>query len=330
MDESLVRETLHRIRGAGIPLAGTASAEVPETHRRHFDAFLARGFGDGLPYLGRTAAWRSSLREWLPWARGLFVAALPYNTRKDFSAHWIRKGRAWISRYAWGRDYHRVLVSRLRPAARHLESLGFRARICVDSAPLLERAYAVKAGLGFIGKNGCLVHPEWGSYLFLAEIVTDLPLSDSGPAPSVCWGCERCLRACPSQAFNGPYVLDPRKCLSTWTIEHRGPFSAEVPRLKGHLFGCDRCQEVCPFNLTAPLAFEPDLQPRTGWFAPTPESVLGLSTADWEKRSVGSPLRRAGLEGLRRNAERILQERRQAPAHPTGEATVGRGSGPTP
>lgn len=314
MDGELVRGTLERIRGAGIPLAGTASPELPAPDREHWEAFLGRGMGEGLPYLGRTAAWRASLTQWLPWARGLFVAGLPYNTRRDFSAHWIRRGRAWVSRYAWGRDYHRLLVSRLRPAARHLESYGFRARICVDSAPLLERAYAVKAGLGFIGKNGCLVHPEWGSYLFLGEVVTDLPLEDSGPAPSVCWGCERCLRSCPAQAFAGPYVLDPRRCLSAWTIEHRGPFTGETPRLKGHLFGCDRCQEVCPFNLEAPLASEPELEPRPGWFAPPPEAVLLLSPAEWERRSTGSPLRRAGLAGLRRNAQRILGERPPAAA----------------
>lgn len=312
MDEAVVRGTLDRIRTAGIPLAGTASPDLPEADRLHLAAFLARGLGDGLSYLGRTAPWRAALREWLPWARGLFVAALPYNTRRDFSAHWIRRGRTWVSRYAWGRDYHRVLVARLRPAARFLEARGFKARICVDSAPLLERAYAVKAGLGFIGKNGCLVHAEWGSYLFLAEIVTDLPLEDSGPAPSVCWGCERCLRSCPAQAFAEPYVLDPRRCLSAWTIEHRGPFPGEAPRLKGHLFGCDRCQEVCPFNLEAPLAPEPELEPRPGWFAPAPEGVLALSPAEWERRSTGSPLRRAGLAGLRRNAGRILWERATA------------------
>jgi epoxyqueuosine reductase len=312
MDGAVVRGTLERIRMAGIPLAGTASPDLPAADRERLAAFLARGLGDGLPYLGRTASWRAALQEWLPWARGLFVAALPYNTRRDFSAHWIRRGRTWVSRYAWGRDYHRLLVARLRPAARFLEARGFKARICVDSAPILERAYAVKAGLGFIGKNGCLVHAEWGSYLFLAEIVTDLPLEDSGPPPGVCWGCERCLRSCPAQAFAEPHVLDPRRCLSTWTIEHRGPFPGETPRLKGHLFGCDRCQEVCPFNLEAPLASDPELEPRPGWFAPAPEAVLALSPAEWERRSTGSPLRRAGLSGLHRNAGRILWERRTA------------------
>jgi len=307
--EGLIREVLTTLRSSRLPLAGTATPDLPDRDREALHRWVSEGRYSGMGYMARTAAWRASLPEWLPWARGLFVAALPYNTSKAFSAHAIRKGGAWVSRYAWGRDYHRVMVSRLRPAARLLESRGFRTRICVDSAPLLERAYGVKAGLGFVGKNGCLIHPDWGSYLFLGEIVTDLPTKDTGALPDVCWGCERCMRACPAGAFAAPYVLDARRCLSYWTIEHRGAFPREAPRLKGHLFGCDRCQEVCPFNLEAPLAEEPEFLPNQGLLAPPPGEVLGFDRSEWEARSAGSALRRAGFEGLRRNAARILEER---------------------
>ncbi|MEW6759020.1 MAG: tRNA epoxyqueuosine(34) reductase QueG, partial [Acidobacteriota bacterium] len=287
------------MKSSRLPLVGTASPDVGDRDREALGRWVSEGRFLGMDYMARTAAWRASLLQWIPWVRGLFVAALPYNTCKTFSAHAIRKGGAWVSRYAWGRDYHRVMVSRLRPASRLLESRGFRARICVDSAPLLERAFGVKAGLGFVGKNGCLTHPQWGSYLFLGEIVTDLPTKDTGAVADVCWGCERCMRACPAGAFAAPYVLDARRCLSYWTVEHRGAFPKEAPRLKGHLFGCDRCQEVCPFNLEAPLAEEPEFRPRKGFQAPSPDEILGFGLREWEDRASGSALRRAGIEGLR-------------------------------
>jgi epoxyqueuosine reductase len=317
----LADQVMACLNAGGLPLAGRASPDLPERDRQALALWLSEGRASGMEYMVRTGNLRASLSDWIPWARGLFVAALPYNTSRAFSAHSIRRGGAWISRYAWGRDYHRVMVSRLRPAARLLESRGFRARICVDSAPLLERAYAVKAGLGFVGKNGCLTHPQRGSYLFLGEIVTDLPLVDEGPVPDVCWGCERCMRACPAGAFAAPYVLDARRCLSYWTVEHRGPFPAGAPRLKGHLFGCDRCQEVCPFNLEAPLAEEADFRPREGCMAPGPADVLGRSREGWETLTSGSALRRTGFEGIRRNASRLIEERSRIPVSTGPEQT---------
>ncbi len=240
----------------GFPLVGTCSATVDPDQGEALGRWIAEGLHGPLGYMARWRVVREDPRRLEPWIRGAFCVALPYNTRADFSARAISGGRAWVSRYAWGRDYHKVLRAKLRPAARLLEASGCKARICVDTAPVLERALAARAGLGFIGKNGLLIHPRLGSYLFLGEILTDLELPDGEPVPDGCGDCVLCMRGCPASALLAPRILDASRCLSTWTIEHRGPFPPEVPPLKGHLFGCDRCQEVCPYNSEAPLCEE--------------------------------------------------------------------------
>lgn len=308
-DEALVEKVLDSLRASGLTLAGTCSAEVPAADRSALAAWNARGLGGPLGYMPRTERLRIAPGEWLPWVRGAFCAAMAYNTRRDMSASTIAGGRAWVSRYAWGRDYHKVLRARMGPAARLLRAAGFRARVCVDTAPVLERALAAKAGLGFVGKNGLLIHPHLGSYLFLGEILTDLPLGDGERVPDGCGECRLCLRGCPTGALTAPGVLDARLCLSTWTIEHRGPFPREAPALHGHLFGCDRCQEVCPYNRRAPLSGEAEFQPREPWFAPEPGAVAAMGAEEWDRATTGSAVRRAGHGGLRRNALRILEER---------------------
>ena len=154
-----------------------------------------------------------------------------------------------------------------------------------------------------------MIHPTYGSYLFLGEILTDLPLEvGQGEIPDGCGGCTLCLKECPTAAFVAPRVLDAGRCISTWTVEVRGELPPSAPRLHGHLFGCDRCQEVCPYNREAPLSAEPDFQPRPEWFAPAPAAVLALTGPELEARLSGSGLRRAGEAGLRRSALRILEE----------------------
>jgi epoxyqueuosine reductase len=310
MDEHALRSSvLAALHSAGFPLAGMCSARLSEDEGSHLQEFLRLGLHGSLGYLGRTPSLRASPSALFPWARGVFCVAMPYNTSMALSAAAIGEGRCWVSRYAWGRDYHKVLRARLRPAARLLGDAGVRARICVDSAPLLERALAVRAGLGFIGKNGCLIHPELGSYLFLGEIVTDLELAGGDSVEDGCGSCSLCLRGCPAGAFAGPRLLDARRCLSTWTIEWRGEFPPEAPALGGHLFGCDRCQEVCPHNRHLPLSEESEFRAREGWFAPDPQSAAAMTEGEWDARTCGSALRRARHDGLVRNARRILEER---------------------
>ena len=305
-------DILALLREKGLPLAGTCSGRVDPVHAEALERWLERGLQGPLAYMSRWREQRADPSRLEPWVKGVFVAALPYHTRRDASARAIASGRGWISRYAWGRDYHRVLRARLAPAVRALEDGGFKARACVDTAPLLERHFAWKAGLGFIGKNGMLIHPEFGSYVFLGAILTDMALEDGPALPDGCGECSACLVRCPAGALVAPRLLDAGRCLSTWTIEARGPFPEDVPGLKGHLFGCDRCQEVCPFNAAAPLAAEPDFEPREGWFAPVPAEVAALSEAEWDRRTTGMALRRARRDGLVRNARRVLEEQHRA------------------
>lgn len=294
---------LHR---EGFALRGTASIATTKEDAAAYRSFLAAGYDGPLKYLRRSHDARLDPRALIPWARGAFCAAIPYNSSRDTSAAHIELGRAWVSRYAWGRDYHKVVRKKLKAAATLLLEAGFQTRICCDSFPILERALARRAGLGFIGKNGLLIHPQFGSYLFLGEILTDLELPSGQIVADGCGGCSKCIKACPVKAFAAPRILDAGKCISTWTIEHQGPFPPEAPPLHGHLFGCDRCQEVCPYNRKAPLSNEPDFLPRPEWFAPNSITLLKLSDAELEPRLNGSPLKRAGVEGLRRNAARIL------------------------
>ena len=309
MEDGLVRQARASLEAGGFPLTGTASARLPDQDLGALHRWLAQGLQGPLGYMARTGGLREDPKALEPWVRGLFCAAMPYNTSRALSAGAIASGRAWVSRYAWGRDYHKVLRSRLRPAAEILRAQGLRARICVDSAPLLERAFAAKAGLGFIGKNGLLIHPVWGSYLFLGEILTDLELPDSEPVPDGCGDCALCLKGCPPGALTAPRVLDAGRCLSTWTIEHRGLFPEEAPPLHGHIFGCDRCQEVCPHNRRAPLSEEADFHPRPHWFAPDPAAVASMDEARWDEATSGTALRRARQDGLVRNAARLLEEK---------------------
>jgi len=305
----LAEAVLNFLREGGFPLVGTCSAQGEPLHETALATWLARGLQGPLRYMERHSGTRADPVRLEPWVRGAFCVALPYNSRRDLSAQAISRGAAWVSRYAWGRDYHRVMRARLRPAAAMLRERGMRARVCVDTAPVLERAMAARAGLGFIGKNGLLIHPQLGSYLFLGEILCDMELPDGSAVPDGCGSCSLCLRGCPTGAFAGPRVLDAGRCISTWTIEHRGAFPPGAPDLQGHLFGCDRCQEVCPINRGAPLCEEREFLPREGWFAPDPRRIACMGQAEWDRETAGSAIRRARYDGLRRNARQIQDER---------------------
>ena len=310
MDRAALTEKVRAcLRGEGFPLVGICSPVVDPAHAEALARWLEGGFQGPLAYMARHADVRADPRRIESWAMGLFMVALPYNTRRGLSAHAISSGKSWVSRYAWGRGYHSVLRARMRPAARVLEAAGLKARICVDTVPLLERHFAWKAGLGFIGKNGLLIHPGFGSYLFLGAILTDMELEDATPLPDGCGDCALCMKGCPTGAFVAPRVLNAGRCLSTWTIEFRGAFPMEAPPLVGHLFGCDRCQEVCPYNRRAPLSKEADFEPRGNWFAPAPAAIAAMTAEEWDGATRGIAVRRARYDGLLRNARGILQER---------------------
>jgi epoxyqueuosine reductase len=211
-----------------------------------------------------------------------------------------------IARYAAGPDYHgslRKSAIRVAEAARRRLAESFRWRVCVDSTPLAERSFAATAGLGWIGKNGCLIDRELGSWLLLAEIVTDLDLPPDDPVAELCGSCVRCLESCPTDAFLGPGLLDAARCLAYWTIESRGAIPHDVKAALGHrVFGCDVCQEVCPWNHPAHPRPASREEREEGPSLPTRAEWLAMGKGEWRRRFGSSALNRAGRRGVQRNA----------------------------
>jgi len=271
-----------RARELGFDLCGVVSAgKFPELE--HTEEWLARGFAGEMKYLSDPR--RCSPEGALPGIRGVIVCALNYNTDLSRSidvAHMPNDGepRGWISRYAWGDDYHEVLQEKLKELAAALHehfAEPFQARVYADTGPLQERIFAKYAGLGWLGKNTLLLNQRLGSWIFLGAVLTTLDLAptleDSAlPPPDLCGTCRRCIDACPTQAFVEPYVMDARRCISYLTIELRGAIPGELREPIGnHVFGCDICQDVCPWNRRAPATLHEEFRPRT--FPATHENV---------------------------------------------------------
>jgi epoxyqueuosine reductase len=252
---------------------------------------------------------RASLRSAFPWARSVIVCAINYNTAQPYSTAVNNSGRGWISRYAWGReDYHDSVLRRVREVESKLKGIyadegPVKTRSYVDTGPLVERVYARYAGVGWFGKNTCVINQKLGSWLFLAVIVTSIELSPDLPAPDRCGTCTRCIDACPTQAIVAPYELDSNRCISYLAIEKRGSIPEEMRAGMGHqVFGCDICQDVCPWNRKAPASEKPEFQPREGLVNPALAWLAEISEEEFREKFRGSPIKRAKHNGLRRNA----------------------------
>ncbi|MBP1634237.1 MAG: queG, partial [Acidobacteria bacterium] len=255
----------------GFDLCGIAPAEAwPELG--FFSDWLARGYGGQMGYLPRTARVREDVRRILPSARCVVATATLYNTGRPLSIESADEEEAIVSRYAWGADYHEVIGRRLDALLewmRRETRETFEARPYVDTGPVQERVYAQRAGLGWIGKNTCLINPERGSWLFLAEIVCSLPLQPDPPGFDQCGACSLCLEACPTGALVEPRVLDATRCLSYLTIELKQAIPEPLREPLGRIvYGCDICQDVCPWNQAAPVSAAVEWQPRPGLDAP--------------------------------------------------------------
>jgi epoxyqueuosine reductase len=286
----------------GFDLAGVARPEVP-AELAFFAEWVGRGHAGEMAYLTTQVARRSDLRVAFPWARSVVCVALQYDTKAPYSEA-VAAERGWIARYAWGDDYHDVMTALLdRLAARLAEECGpFRSRRYADTGPIAEKAYAAAAGLGAYGKNTCLLHPEQGSWFFLGELVTDLDLDPDTPRADLCGSCTACLDACPTGAFPAPYILDATRCISYLTIEAKGSMPEALrPGVGRHVFGCDLCQDVCPWNRKrrnqGPAVFEA----RDGLAGPDLEELAGLSAEAFATRFRRSPIKRAKRRGLLRN-----------------------------
>jgi epoxyqueuosine reductase len=289
--------------GCGFELAGVARAE-PAADRTRYHDWVAQGFAGRMGYLtDRRAAVRDDPRNVLPSARSIVCVGKLYNTAAAYSTRFDDEERGWISRYAWGGDYHDEMrggLARLDAAIRERACEPFESRVCVDTAPLLERTYARLAGIGWIGKNTCLINQPLGSWFFLGELLLSLEIAPDAPPPDRCGTCTRCIDACPTGAIPAPYLLDATRCISYFTIELRDAVPEEQRGAIGsHVFGCDICQDVCPWNRRAPATDAPAYAPRS--FAPPLEKMAGLSAEEFRRMFRGTPVTRARYAGFLRN-----------------------------
>jgi epoxyqueuosine reductase len=290
----------------GFDLCGIAPAAAhPEL--AFFDEWLARGYAGEMQYLQRSAERRRDVRAVMPGARSVISLGTVYNVDRPYSTENADPRRAALARYAWGDDYHELIQRRMDALVAWLAErcgAGFEARAYVDTGPVQERVYAQHAGLGWIGKNTCVINPELGSWIFLSEIVTNVDLDADAPALDQCGTCTLCLEACPTGALAAPGVLDSTRCISYLTIELKGAIPGEHRAAIGeHAYGCDICQEVCPWNLTPAVAASADQawQPRAGLDAPWLLSLWQRSDDDLRRLLKGSAMKRAGVKRLRRN-----------------------------
>jgi epoxyqueuosine reductase len=285
----------------GFELAGVACAEpLPHDSRRYLD-WIDRGMAGAMGYLtDRRAIVRTHPKLLLATARSIICVGKLYNGPEPRSTEVTRPELGWISRYAWGEDYHDVMRRGLQQLAAKLGA-DHDYKICVDTAPLLERSYARQAGLGWIGKNTCLINQEIGSWIFLGEILTSLEIDPDMPPPDRCGTCTRCIDACPTQAIAPDgYEIDARRCISYFTIELHGPAPEDMRASIGqNVFGCDICQDVCPWNRTAPFANEPGFAPRH--IAPPLDQLAAMAEDEFRSLFRGSPVLRAKYAGFLRN-----------------------------
>ena len=306
-DDALTARVKAAAEAQGFARVGVARAGSLEFEGAQLDAWLHAGRHGQMSWMKDTAAVRKDPTDpkMVGGARSIVVMAAPYAGGERFDG----PPPARVAKYALGRDYHNVLTKRVRRVARLVESEGFVARVAVDSKPVFERAWAERAGVGFIGKNCCLIVPGIGSHVFLAVVVTTASLSADEPIERRCGSCTACLDACPTRAFVGPCELDARNCISYLTIEHRGAVPTEHRRGLGPwVFGCDVCQDVCPYNQgtgAAGAALDAFL-PSDRWVGLDAASLLQMDEARFARWAEGSPVKRAGHEGLARNAAMVL------------------------
>jgi len=312
--KSLIKQTANDV---GFELAGVAGVyDFPELE--YFPEWIAQGNAGEMAYLkarnevGKLK--RGSLRSAVPWARSVVVCAINYNTSQPYSTQANQPTRGWISRYAWSQqDYHDIVLTKLKLVETRLRAAmaaadsssgeALQTRCYVDTGPLVERVYAKYAGIGWIGKNTCVINQQLGSWLFLGVILTSLELTPDLPAPDRCGTCTRCIDACPTDAFIADRQMDASRCISYLTIEKRGSIPEDLrARIGQQVFGCDICQDVCPWNRKAPATAEPGFQPRPELVNPALDWLSEMTAENFRTTFRGSPVKRTKLSGLRRNA----------------------------
>ncbi|MBS1797422.1 MAG: tRNA epoxyqueuosine(34) reductase QueG [Acidobacteria bacterium] len=307
--ESIKRKALE----LGFHKAGIARAEALRDDEERLREWLAAGRHGAMGWMEREPEKRADPRLLFPGARTVVAVALNYYTPH---AHEDDPAKGKVSRYAWGDDYHDVLKEKLRALFDYVKALipGADGKICVDTAPIMDKAWAARAGLGWIGKHSNLITTDYGSWVFLGELVLDVELEpDAEPVPDHCGSCTACLDACPTGAIIAPYRVDSRKCLSYATIELRAPEFPEeiVEELSGWLYGCDICQDVCPWNRFQKPTGERRFEPRDGNVTADLDEILSLTPEKYAEKFRRSAMKRTKLAGLQRNAEALRKSRRK-------------------
>lgn len=308
------REKLKRLaREAGFDLAGVARADALETARERLLEWLGRDCHGEMLWMAREPEKRADPRLLFPGAKTVLSVALNYYTPHE---HFATPDAGKISRYAWGDDYHEVVKDKLITLLERIkaEFPGADGKACVDTAPILEKAWAAAAGLGWIGKHTNLITRELGSWVFLGELILDIEAEDyDEPAEDHCGTCTACIAACPTGAITEPYVVDSNLCISYATIEHRGDELPEAVagRLEGWLYGCDICQDVCPWNRFEQPTAENRFEPRKNETSLPFNEILAMTPESYASRFRGSAIKRAKLPGLMRNAKQLIEDERR-------------------
>ena len=288
----------------GFDLVGVAPVqESPEL--AFFERWLDAGYAGEMHYLTRSRERRRDLQQVLPGAQSVVVCGLNYDTDYPYSTAVTDPNRGWIARYAWGADYHQVMQDRLAQLQAFVATLvppTVVSKLYVDTGPVVERVYAKYAGLGWFGKNTCLLNTRLGSWLLLGELILTIPLEYDRPGLDHCGTCTRCLEACPTQAILEPYVLDAQRCIAYLTIELKGAIPEEFRAQTGHhIFGCDICQDVCPWNRKRHCTTDPDLQPHPAQVHPRLEDLAHMTREEFKQRFRGTAIERTKRRGLLRN-----------------------------
>jgi len=303
VDSSIIKTVAQKI---GFDFCGISKAEFLEEEAPHLEKWLEQGMNGKMQYMENYFDLRLDPRKLMPGAKSVISLMLNYYPASAKAT--AGEARPKISKYAYGKDYHFVLKNKLKELLNMMnEEIGeIYGRAFVDSAPVLDRAWAAKSGLGWIGKNSMLINPKAGSFYFLAELIVDIELEPDGPIKDYCGTCTRCMDACPTQAIVGPKIVDGSKCISYFTIELKENMPEEMKgKLDGWMFGCDVCQDVCPWNRFSHPHNTEEMKPNP--------AILNMNKKDWEEITEevfkntfkGSPLQRAGYNGIRRNLENL-------------------------
>lgn len=301
---SLRKELQEFAHAHGCELFGIAPVALFD-ELEFYPKWLSAGYAGDMAYLHRQLPKRLDARQILPEAKSVIVIGVIYHTRQPLSLEMKDQECGWISRYAWGDDYHDVLGRKLEALHELLRTkvgADYQGKFYVDTGPVLDRVFAKYAGIGWFGKNTNLINQKLGSWFFIGELLTNLALEIDAPPPDRCGTCQRCLDACPTDAFAAPYVLDASRCISYLTIELRGAIPEDLRAAVGnHLFGCDICQDVCPWNRKATVTETAEFLPRSNAVAPRLRELAELSEEDFRHRFNNSPIKRAKWRGFMRN-----------------------------